>query len=425
VWQKLDIVLLLIILMSIVTKTNNKKVKRVHSVKKKPVGLHHRIHHHVKRAFYKTPKFIHGMVAGAFLGVLIIGVLQANGSASAAAVAVATPDCDNNSVIYCGASSASQLVGKYKNGDQDPYGNSSKTYMIHDIYSWFGISSSDVNSLGSDAVTGYATDAGDVYTGTPGGSHTLVATGALTGGRQDIGGNKSTQEKYGATSFWVRPPSVSFASTALKAYVVMKNGVFQYAVLYSCGNPIKATPVKPPKPPAPKASINCYGVSLTPGTKLSNGDQNFTIEAFATPVNGATISGYSFNFGDTTANDTVSSSARNYSVSHAYAPGSYKGTATVSGSNAQNSSCNWTVTVNQPGVPTVGVTPPPSVQVQTAAETSPLSLPNTGPGVALVIIAIASVVGGYVTHMTHRHVRKKRAAKQLHQAHRHHRSHAR
>jgi len=58
----------------------------------------------------------------------------------------------------------------------------------------------------------------------------------MTAGRSDIPG--STKVKYGATTFYERQPNVSFASGSIKAYVVMINGTFRFAILASCGNPV-------------------------------------------------------------------------------------------------------------------------------------------------------------------------------------------
>jgi hypothetical protein len=71
----------------------------------------------------------------------------------------------------------------------------------------------------------------------------LVATNAMTAGRQNISG--STKMANGGTVYFMRPPSVSFKSSSLPAYVVMNNGRFSYAIIASCGNPVKATPVTP------------------------------------------------------------------------------------------------------------------------------------------------------------------------------------
>src|SRR5581483_3664634 len=308
------------------TKTKTRKNARSHTTKKR---THVPLHHRVKRVFHATPKFVHGMITGAFVGVIIVGVLGSNGVANADSPAVSVRDCTANSVIYCGNESLSELINKYNNGDSDPYGNANKVYEIHDIYNWFSISPTDINNIGSTAVTGYVTKSGGVYTGDPNGSHSLVATDAISAGRQDIDGSASTREKYGTTSFWINKPSVAFLNPNLKAFVVMKNGVFQYAILLSCGNPVKATPVQPPKPPAPKPALACSQLNVTPGTiDESSGDQNYTLQAQATPSNGATIISYTFKYGDGTPNRTVDTNARSASVMHTYSPGTYKAVVT-------------------------------------------------------------------------------------------------
>lgn len=417
----------------IMTKTKSRKTSRSRVSKKKPIGIHHQVAHHVKRAFFATPKFVHGMVVGAFVGVMVVAFLGSNGLAHAdSSPAASAEDCTDISVIYCGAQTVSDLISKYNNGDNDPYGNASKVYIIHDIYNWFGITPTDVNNMGSGnattsgstvsgsgTLTGYVDIDGDVYTGTPGGSHILVATNALTGGRTNPYGDLSTPEFYGHTHFFVRPPHVSFENENLKAFVVVKDGVFQFAILVSCSNPIKATPVQPPKPPtptptptpapAPKPSLTCNQLNVTPGTvDKSSGDQNYTLVAQALVMNGAVVKSYTFNYGDSTPNRVVDTSALSTTVTHTYTPGTYRTTVTVNGSSSLSSSCAWTVTINKPGTPPV-VTQIIPTATTTATPTGVTSLPNTGPG-AVIIIAIASVVGGYAFHMTHRHIRSKRRA---------------
>lgn len=396
------------------TKSKNKKSNRNHTTKSRQLI----IRHHVKRVFHATPKFVHGMIAGAFIGVMIVGVLRTNGIASAStSPAVSDSDCSPIAVIYCGATSVSQLISKYNNGDNDPYGNASKIYIMHDIYNWFGITPADINAMASDTVTGYVTKGGDVYTGDPQSSNKLVATNALTGGRTNPYGNASTPETYGATHFFVRPPSVSFLDQNLKAFVVMKNGVFQYAILYSCGNPIKATAVQPPKPtptptptptpkPTPKPALVCNELDLLNAKIESNGDWSYTLEGKATPTNGAKISSYDFNFGDKSTDAIIHTSATDTSVAHSYPPGTYTATVTVNGTNSLVSSCQRSFTINTSTTPPI-VTPAPTTPTPVQVETTATSLPNTGPG-AVIIIAIASVAGGYVFHMGHRHIRNKR-----------------
>ncbi len=140
-------------------------------------------------------------------------------------------DCDSNAVIMCGALSISELKQKF----QANSGN------LQVIYSQFGINSvNDFNGM----VMGRVTTNNQVFVG-----NTLVATNAITAGRQNMPG--STPIAGGA---FMRPPSVSFANKpgSLDALVKMSGGTFQFAVITSCGNPVKAHPVKPPPPPKPK-----------------------------------------------------------------------------------------------------------------------------------------------------------------------------
>jgi len=145
-------------------------------------------------------------------------------------------NCDANAVIWCGATSVSTLQNRFANGD----GHNSAASIQH-IFAWFGISGSAVNEMSSDAQNGIVTKSGEVFVG-----NQMVATDAVTGGRQNIAG--SIRELRDGTTFFVRKPSVSFLDNSLSAFVVMKNGQFQFAVLTSCGNAVKATPVHKPSP---------------------------------------------------------------------------------------------------------------------------------------------------------------------------------
>lgn len=179
-----------------------------------------------------------GVVLGA-IAATVLGI----GVSAAVAHAAGGVDCDANAVIYCGATSISSLQTKYNQS----VSNATVKYSaasIHNIYSYskFGISSTDVADLshepaGTKVVVGSVTKSGDVFV--PGNS-IPVATGAISAGRQNIAG--STQVTNNGTTFYVRPTSVSFVSNSLSAFVVMKNGVFQFAIIESCGNPVHATP---------------------------------------------------------------------------------------------------------------------------------------------------------------------------------------
>ncbi len=140
-------------------------------------------------------------------------------------------DCDDNAVLRCGAYSTSELKQKYNNQ------SGAKT-----IFSHFGISSSEINQMQRTAVNGYITRDNKVVV-----DGKTVATNAVTAGRHNMPGSKKVTK--GGTTFYTRPPSVSFSQQRLEAYVVMKNNRFNYAVIKSCGNPVTATPKTPKSPP--------------------------------------------------------------------------------------------------------------------------------------------------------------------------------
>jgi hypothetical protein len=134
-------------------------------------------------------------------------------------------DCDSNAVINCGAMTVNELQTRV-----------SANASARAVYSSFGISNADISSMDSTSVNGTVTRGGRVMV-----NGDTVATNAMTAGMQNMGG--STQTTHGGVTFFMRPPSVSFASSSLSAFVVMKNGHFDFAVIKSCGNPVKATPV--------------------------------------------------------------------------------------------------------------------------------------------------------------------------------------
>ncbi|MDB5175459.1 MAG: hypothetical protein JWM81_317 [Candidatus Saccharibacteria bacterium] len=145
-------------------------------------------------------------------------------------------DCDANAVVHCGAHSTTELVNAYNAGKE-----STSAKSIQDIYSYFGITGADISSMQSTAVAGHVTSNGEVFVD---GSNTSVATSAITAGRLSMPGG-STAVNNNGTVFYTRPTSVSFRSGSIPAFVVMQNGVFKYAILSSCGNPVKATPKTP------------------------------------------------------------------------------------------------------------------------------------------------------------------------------------
>lgn len=134
-------------------------------------------------------------------------------------------DCDSNSIIYCGSFSTGELANDY--AKLDAKGKAA--------YANAGVNPAKFGSTVMGAVT---RDNRVVVNGK------TVATNVYTYGRGYMSG--SVQISGGA---YMRHPSVSFRSASIPAFVYMKDGVFQWAVITTCGNPVKGTPTAPtPKP---------------------------------------------------------------------------------------------------------------------------------------------------------------------------------
>ncbi len=177
------------------------------------------------------------VVAGFVAFASVATGLALYSSASAGNVAISfNPDCGTNAVMYCGAKDVNQVKSKYANGD-----GLNSAASLHHIYnySFFGISTTDINNMDKYAVSGYVTRDGNVHA-----NGQVVATNAYTAGRHYLSG--STKHVVSGTTFYTRPTSISFVTqSSFKAYVVMKDGKFDYAILARCGNPVHAKPKLP------------------------------------------------------------------------------------------------------------------------------------------------------------------------------------
>jgi cell division septation protein DedD len=177
---------------------------------------------------HRIPKSVNGMLVGALIGVIVVIGLRALTGTSA--LSVSSPvDCDTNAVINCGALSTTVLQQRYHNPG------------VASIYSHFGISAADIQATGTTAVSGSVHKNGTVVVGGK-----VVATNAITAGRLNIAG--STKVTSGGVTFYKRAPSVSFTRDSLPAFVIMKNGRFDFAIINACGNPVSATSVAKPAP---------------------------------------------------------------------------------------------------------------------------------------------------------------------------------
>jgi hypothetical protein len=271
------------------------------------------------------------------LSLLLGGLLLTAPMASALTIG-GPSDCDSNAIINCGAHSTSALMGAYQ----------SSAY-VQKVYAYFGISASDMANLPATNVAGRVTRDGKVFVD---GQSQAVATNAVTGGRQNMPG--STQVNFQGVTFFKRPPSVSFQQQSLPAFVAMKNGQFQFAVIASCGNAVRAQAVKQP----PVAVGQAQAVSK-PQPKPQ-------------PAKPAPTQ---------TQSQTQSQSQ------------------TVNVNNSNTTTVQNTTTQPQPAAPAS-----PEQPAAQAVETQPSKLVNTGPASIVGIFVVASLAGayGFRRFLTHR-----------------------
>lgn len=195
------------------------------------------LHHHAKRLIKVTPKFVHGLVAGAFIGAIVVELMRATFPAAALSAAVAR-DCSANSIIPCGALSAAEFI-------RDVQAN--KQGDLQDIYTRFGLPPSDYGTFLAHAKMGSDLRDGRVVV-----DGKTVATGAWSLGRQRIPGE--TGMTIDGRTYFRGDNQVSYGSGVQSIPVMVlfnSQGVMQFAVMTACSNPVGGTPVKPPKPPTP------------------------------------------------------------------------------------------------------------------------------------------------------------------------------
>lgn len=240
-----------------------------------------------------------------------IGYAVATGDSAKAAEA---KECGDNAIIRCGAMTSSELKSKYAANDRG----------LKAIYSYYHIDASDIAGSGS-AKIGYVHTNGTVTV-----DGKVVATNAYTVGRSGSLGGK----KVNANGHTVYEGADRLKST-LSAFVFFNSdGTFKSAVLRVCGNPVKAKPVAKP----------VYSCDLLSADKISRTEYRYTTKA--TAKNGATITSYSYDFGDGSKANTGASTTHTYAKAGVYTA-TVSVNVAVSGSNkpVTSSKCQVKVTV--------------------------------------------------------------------------------
>ncbi len=192
------------------------------------------------------------LVTGVFALALAIsgGVLLSQRGFSAEAAG-----CKTNDIIPCGVSSAQDTVNKI---NQNAPGDLNKIYPAY----LPGFSTADL----AQAVEGISHKNGTITV-----NGKVVATNAVSIGRNAK--SSSTPVNLGGKTYHESSSQTVFLSDSLPSLVVMKGGVFQYAIIKGCGNPEKGTPTEKP------ATAKCDGLT---SKKISRNEYQFDASASVT-----------------------------------------------------------------------------------------------------------------------------------------------
>lgn len=257
------------------------------------------------------------LLAGSITAAIIGGIWYATPSDAVG--------CSDIKIVRCGTMTHSAMKSAYHSDSE-----------VRGIYNYFGITQSMVEGAGmhegvADASNNTVTVNGRV-----------VATNAKTIQRRHVNyTNPINYQQIGGKSYPSYLIRHSFMPVASKKPVFVwldGNGKFVQAVIKDCGNPLWGEPTPPPTP-APKPVLTCDALSAQ---KVAGTRNKFAFAATATAKNGASISSYTFDFGD--GQKTTGSSNK---AEHTYTKaGTYTATVTINnGVTSQN--CKVTITVTE------------------------------------------------------------------------------
>ena len=262
-----------------------------------------------------------------------IGIAISLGIAIIGGVWLASPSkaakCSDFNVVSCGTYNIYSVREAYNRTD------------VRSIYNHAGVTDSMVNNAAPKTGTVYR-DGRIVVDGR------VVGTAARTF-QAKAGTLQHSPEgmvNYGGTMYYQYPISHSFVNRNGTVLVESEeifawfdnSGKFIAGVIKSCGNPVWTYS---PTPPPAKPSLTCDALQKTEVSR-----NTFKFSTKATAKDGASVTSYTYDFGDGTTQTTTSSE-----IQHTYAkPGNYKVTVTVNGkegSDVQKTSqgCQTQITV--------------------------------------------------------------------------------
>ena len=258
-----------------------------------------------------------------------IGIAISLGFAMLGGIWLASPSqaagCNSFNVVYCGTHSMSELQTAYSRTE------------IKELYKQWYITETMVQG-GSNMREGVVDANGNITV-----DGRVVATNAITvqskAGTRQPQPQRSYKTSNGYT-YYQYTTGQSFVDGP-KSYNIYawfdNNGSFITGVIKDCGNPVWGNPTTPPAKPV----LTCDALQVT---EISRNTFKFSVKA--TAKGGASITSYTYNFGDNNIKTTNSSE-----IQYTYAKeGNYKVTVTVNGKETgevkrQSEGCTKTIVV--------------------------------------------------------------------------------
>lgn len=253
--------------------------------------------------------------------------------------------CNNSPIIQCGTLTASEFTEKY---------NENAKGDLPAIYSHYGINPKAI----AGAKDGTINKNGEIEV-----DGQVVATGAWSVGRQKLGTTNREVSISGKT-YYEKPASAALTVQEEPAFVFLdKNGQYTGAIIKSCANPVKATPVPPktpekPKPekPQPQPDAECKSLSA----RISN-RTDYRLTARAGVSNGATINAHHYvitndETGETVLEKTVDTDSTQSSIEGTLPAGSYTAEVTIETSvgDKTGENCTKPLKIKQDNCPIPG-----------------------------------------------------------------------
>ena len=258
-----------------------------------------------------------------------IGIAISLGFAMLGGIWLASPSqaagCNSFNVVYCGTHSMSELQTAYSRTE------------IKELYKEWYVTETMVQG-GSNMREGVVDANGNITV-----DGRVVATNAITvqskAGTRQPQPQRSYKTSNGYTYYqYTTGQSFVDGPKSYNIYAWFDNsGSFITGVIKDCGNPVWGNPTTPPAKPA----LTCDALQVT---EISRNTFKFSVKA--TAKGGASITSYTYNFGDNNIKTTNSSE-----IQYTYAKeGNYTVTITVNGKETgevkrQNPNCQKTITV--------------------------------------------------------------------------------